>query len=69
MAYEFFILKLVERESVAGFRHVVVLLYVCYYSLAYLQLYVRSRCFLLVVFVERLEIVSYYGALWYHVSS
>ena len=62
MAHELFVLEFVEAESVALFQFVVVMLYVSYDASAHLQLHVVGRRVLLLVFIHRLEILSYDGA-------
>ena len=68
MAYEFFLLELVEAESVTPLRVVVVVLHIGNYALIYLQLYVFGRSILLLVLVHRLKVLAYYRAVWNHVG-
>ena len=64
MAYEFLVLKLVEREAISTFLIVVVMLYVRNSAFVHLQHNVLCRCVLLFVFVHRLEVLSYHRTVW-----
>ena len=62
LTHHFFVLKFVQRKAIARFADIVVLRHVCHHAFIHHQLDIRCRCVLLVVLVERLEIVTHDGA-------
>ena len=59
MAHHFLVLELIEAESIASLAVVVIELYVCDDTFSHLQLYVLGGGILLLVLVERLEVLPY----------
>ncbi len=64
MGDEFLVLELVKTEAPSTFHVVVVVLNVGYYTRTYLQLNILGRCILLVVLIERFEILPYDRSVW-----
>ena len=69
MAHQFFVLELVEAETIAALPTVVVILDVGNHTRTHLQLHVLGRCVALLVLVHRLEVLAYHRAMGYHVGS
>ena len=64
MRDKFLVIKLIKTEAVPTLHLIVVVLNVSYHTWTYLQLNILSRCILLVVLVERLEVLSYDRSMW-----